>query len=135
MSSVSEQLKEYGLAVRESDSPERDIVDFSIEDGEDDVATIWGNNVDDVDWECNHPYECIDFGNDIEEQGECLLCGSYCDWHRVPDENTPGYPEPHEWYPRRDVGGLIGEYLEELKGKEQYDYSTYRNYNSYAIWF
>lgn len=40
MSSVSEQLKEYGLTVRESDSPERDIVDFSIEDGEDNVA--WG---------------------------------------------------------------------------------------------
>lgn len=113
-----DELKEYGLTLRENDSPDRDLVDFTIEDGEDNVASVWGNKPDDVDFECSHPYQCIEFGADQEEQGECLLCGSWCDWHGVPDEDGHAYPEPHEWYLRRDVGGLIGKYLKELKGKE-----------------
>lgn len=115
---MEDELKAYGLGLRESDNPERELIDFTIEDEEDNVAWVWGSRADDVEWECDHPYQCIDFGDSIEEQGECLLCGSWCDWHRVPEENTPGHPEPHEWYPRRDVGGLIGEYLKELRGEE-----------------
>lgn len=113
-----DELKAYGLTLRESDSPDRDLVDFVIEDGGDSVASVWGNKPDDVDFECNHPYQCIEFGDDREEQGECLLCGSWCDWHGVPNENGHAYPEPHEWYPRRTVGGIIGKYLTELKEKE-----------------
>lgn len=117
MSSVSEELKKYGLTIRESDNPERQLVDFSIEDGEDNVAWIWGDRYDNVDWECNHPYQCIDFG-DGEEQCECLLCGSYGDYHYEEDDQGNKVPEPHDWYPRRDVGGLIGEYLKELQGED-----------------
>ena len=113
-----DELKEYGLTLRESDSPDRDLVDFTIEDGENNVAWVWGNKPDDVDFECSHPYQCIEFGDGREEQGECLLCGAYCDYHYEEDDEGNKAPEPHEWYPRRDVGGLIGKYLKELKGKE-----------------
>lgn len=116
MPRVSDQLKEYNLAIRESNNPERQLVDFSIEDDEDNVAFVWGDKTTDVDFECNHPYQCIDFG-DGEEQGECSLCGSYCDYHYEEDDEGRKVPEPHEWYPRRNVGGLIGEYLRELEGK------------------
>lgn len=114
MPNTKEQLEGYGLNIRESDNPERLLIDFSVEDEVDNVAWVWGNNVDDVDWECWHPHQCIDFG-DGEEQGECLLCGSWCDYHYEEDDQGNKVPEPHEWYPRRDVGGLIGEYLEELR--------------------
>lgn len=116
MCSVSEQLKEYDLAIRESDDQDRYEVDFTIEDGEDNVAWVWGYGLNDVEFECNHPYQCIDFG-DGEEQGECLLCGSCCDYHYEEDDEGHKVPEPYEWYPRRTVGGLIGEYLKELEAK------------------
>lgn len=122
MCSVSEQLKEYGLAIRESDDPDRYEVDFNIEDGEDNVAWVWGHGLSkyedlEPEFECNHPYQCIDFG-DGEEQGECLLCGSYCDYHYEEDDEGHKVPEPHEWYPRRNVGGLIGKYLKELEAED-----------------
>lgn len=111
-----DKLKEYGLKLHESDDPDRYEVDFNIEDDEDNVAWVWGYGLNDVEFECNHPYQCIDFG-DGEEQCECLLCGSFGDYHF--EENDEGHkvPEVHEWYPRREAGGLIGEYLEELRAK------------------
>lgn len=112
-----DELKDYGLTFVENDDESRERVDFIIKEGNDGVAAVWGNKPDDVDFECSHPYQCIEFG-DGEEQGECLLCGSYCDYHYEEDDEGHKVPEPHEWYPRRDVGGLIGEYLKELKGKE-----------------
>lgn len=122
MCSVSEQLKKYGLAIRENDDPNRYEVDFTVEDGEDSVAWVWGPGLSKYqelapDFECNHPYQCIDFG-DGEERGECLLCGSWCDYHYEEDDEGHKVPEPHEWYPRRDAGGLIGKYLEELREKK-----------------
>lgn len=116
MSKVEDELKEYGLSIRESDNPEREPVDFSIEDNEDNVAWVWGNKPTDIDFECNHPYECVEFG-DGSEQGECALCGSYCDYHYEEDDRGNKVPEPHEWYPRRTPGGLIGKYLEELQAR------------------
>ena len=113
---MNEELKKYGLAIRESDDPERQLVDFAVEDGDDNVAWVWGDSLNDVDWECDHPYQCIEFG-DGTEQGECLLCGSYCDYHYEEDDEGHKVPEPHEWYPRRDVGGLIGSYLKEMQAK------------------
>ena len=125
---MEKELKEYGLTIRESDDPERQLVDFTIEDEEDNVATVWGDRFDDVEWECNHPYQCIEFGDDREEQGECLLCGAYCDYGVKEEWLDEGHNEdgkcigkiiqtrePIEWYPRRDVGGMIGKYLKELK--------------------
>ena len=37
---MEKELKEYGLTIRESDNPERQLIDFTIEDEEDNVA--WG---------------------------------------------------------------------------------------------
>lgn len=113
---MSDELKLYGLTVFESESPDRQFVDFDISDGEDNVAWVWGDSLSDVDFECDHPYQCIDFG-DGEEQCECLLCGSFGDYHYEKDDDGHDVPEPHEWYPRRDVSGLIGKYLKELQGK------------------
>lgn len=111
-----DKLKEYGLKLHESDDPDRYEVDFNIEDDEDNVAWVWGYGLNDVDFECNHPYQCIDFG-DGEEQCECLLCGSFGDYHFEEDDEGHKVPEVHEWYPRREAGGLIGEYLEDLRAK------------------
>lgn len=116
MTTALEELKDKGLTLRESDAPDRSPVDFTIEDDGDSVATVWGGKPTDVDFECNHPYQCIEFGDDIEEQGECLLCGSWCDYHFEDDEGHK-VPEPHEWYPRRNPGGIIGKLLEEMKGE------------------
>lgn len=111
-----DELKDYGLTFVENDDESRERIDFIIKEGTDGVAVVWGNKPDDVDFGCSHPYQCIDFG-DGEEQGECLLCGSYCDYHYEEDDEGHKVPEPHEWYPRREVGGLIGKYLEELRTK------------------
>lgn len=111
-----DKLKEYGLKLHESDDPDRYEVDFNIEDDEDNVAWVWGYGLNEVEFECNHPYQCIDFG-DGEEQCECLLCGSFGDYHFEEDDEGHKVPEVHEWYPRREAGGLIGEYLEDLRAK------------------
>lgn len=113
---MEEELKKYDLKLRESDDSERDLIDFSIEDEEDNVAWIWGHSLSDVEFECNHPHQCIDFG-DGEEQCECLLCGSFGDYHYEEDDEGHKVPEVHEWYPRREAGGLIGEYLKGLRTK------------------
>lgn len=113
---MQDKLSEFGLRIKQDVYPEYRL-SFSIEDGEDNVAWVWGDKSNDVDWECNHPYQCIDFGDDMEERGECLLCGAYCDYHYEKDDQGNKVPEPHEWYPRRYVGGLIGEYLKELEAK------------------
>lgn len=113
---MEEKLKEYGLEIHYNDAENADPVDFNIADKEDNVATVWGQTLDDVEYECNHPHECIEFG-DKDEQGECLLCGNYCDWHYEEDDEGHKIPEPHEWYFDRNVGGMIKQYLKELKDK------------------
>lgn len=115
---VEKELSDVGLKISESKAPDREKIDFTVDDGDYISAWVWGDRYDDVDWECNHPYELTDFGNDREEQGECLLCGSYCDWHKVADEDRNSTPKPHEWYPRKYVGGLIKKYLDELREKD-----------------
>lgn len=108
---MEKKLEEYGLEFKESVDPNRQLVDFSIKEDEDEVFSCWGDRIDDVDWECQHPYQCVDFG-DGEEQCECSLCGSFGDYHYEEDDEGNKVPEPHDWYPRRSVGGLVGEYLQ-----------------------
>lgn len=117
MEDINQELMVYGLKLVESDDLNRQKIDFVLQDEEDNIFWCWGEQPNDVDWECNHPYQCIDFG-DSNEKCECLLCGSFGDYHYDKDEEGHDVPEPHEWYPRRDVGGLIGEYLKELERKE-----------------
>lgn len=124
---MAEKLEDYGLAIRHNDAPDRNLVDFSIDDGEDNVAWVWGSDYDDVDFECNHPDGCIEYDDD-ETVGECLLCGSYCDWHyenEVVDEGhdedgkyictTADVRHPHNWYPRQKVGGMLGDIVAKMK--------------------
>lgn len=118
---MKDKLKEYGLKVRESDNPDREPIDFLIYDEDDNVCWVWGETPDNVDWECNHPI--VEFDDD-EPAGECLLCGSHCDCHYEADiGNVEDYAwsgrrlVPHEWHTGTQIGGLVREYLEELKGK------------------
>ena len=124
---MEDKLKEYGLKLHENDSPDRYEVDFTIEDSEDNVAWVWGYGLNDVEFECNHPYECVEFGDD-DEQGQCMLCGSYCDYEIKEEWLDEGHDEdgkcigkiiqtrePIEWYPRRNIGGIIGDYLKGYK--------------------
>lgn len=115
MLEINKQLEEYDLTMRESDSPDRQLIDFDITDGEDNVFWCWGDNAGDIDWECNHPYQAIDFG-DGDEQCECRLCGSFGDYHYIDDEDGNRVPEPYEWHPRKSVGGIVGDYIDVLRG-------------------
>lgn len=116
---MEEELKEYDLKIRESDSPDRLPIDFSIEDDQDNVCWVWGENPYDVEVECDHPHQCIEFDDD-ETVGECALCGATCDWHYEVDWDS-GYKAsertPHGWHRPEKIGGLVGKYLKQLKEK------------------
>ena len=113
---MENKLKDFGLELRESDNPDRQLIDFDICDEQDNVAWIWGDSLDDVEVECTHPYQCIEWG-DEDEQGECKLCGATCDWHYEEDSEGNRVREPQEWYSPRYTEGLIDEYIKELRGK------------------
>lgn len=112
---IEKELDQYDLRLRESDNPERLPIDFSIEDDDDNICWVWGKNVDDVEVECNHPYQCIDWGDD-DECGECELCGAQCEWHWVAGDGSYKDREPHSWHRPDKVSGLISKYLESLRG-------------------
>lgn len=117
---IEKELDQYDLRLRESDNPERLPIDFSVEDDNDNVCWVWGKDIDDVEVECNHPYQCIDWGDD-DECGECQLCGATCSAHyEVDTGNVEDYYwsgrtlVPHEWSPRETPGGIIGDILKEM---------------------
>lgn len=116
MSKIESMLEPYGLRVYENDAPDRQLVDISVGDKEGSIATVWGDSYSDLDFECDHPNICIEFSNS-DEQCQCMLCGAYGDWHYEEDDKGNQVPEPHEWYPRRDLGGLMGQYLKELQAQ------------------
>ena len=111
---MKDRFNEYGFQAKESDSVNRFNIDFSVLDGDDTVAWAWGESLKDLDWECNHPNICIEYDDD-ETVGECTLCGSYCYWHKASDGEGNVYREPHNWYPRKEIGGAIAEYIKEKK--------------------
>lgn len=113
---MEEQLKELRLNVRWSDDPDREVIDFSIDDGKDNVAWVWGSEpFNDIQIECNHPE--VEYGDD-DERGECKICGATCDWHweeSADDGRLTKERVPHDWYAPKHIGGIVGEYLEELR--------------------
>lgn len=127
---MEEELGKYGLRIRWSDSPEREPIDFSIENDEDNVVWVWGSEpFSDVQIECNHPEECVQFGDD-DEQGECAICGAKCDWQWTDDVVDEGHDEDGayfahvgevrqitEWYYPKKFGGIVGKYLKHLQEK------------------
>lgn len=128
MYSAGQLLDEHELEVYQLDDASL-LINYAVSDGEKDVASFCGDRFDDIDWDCSHPTSCVEYV-DNETQGECALCGSWCDWHweeRVVDEGhdeegkytcrTINERVPHEWYRPRYVGGVIGKYLEELQAQ------------------
>ena len=81
-------------------------------------ANLWIDNLgDEIDIECDH--DLVEYEDD-ETQGECLICGATCDWH-YEESADDGYivkePMPHDWHKPDKTGGVIGEYLKNLKAK------------------
>ena len=117
---MQDKLKELGLNVRWSDDPDREVIDFSIDDGKDNVAWVWGSEpFNDIQIECNHPEEAIDYHYDTDHhQGRCEICGAWCDvGHQTSADDGYIINEPFvvEWYQPNRIGGIVGEYLEELR--------------------
>lgn len=120
---MEQLLKKYGLTIRESDSPDRKPVDFTIEDGNDNVCWVWGDTPDNVKIECDHAV--IDYGDDDDLRGRCLVCGAACDWHweddsgDVEDYHWEGKERvPHYWHEPINNRGIVKMYLRRLKGGE-----------------
>ena len=117
---MEDRLKEYDMRIEHSEAEDREPIDFEIRDDKTDelIATVWGSEpFNDVQIDCNHDIYAID---DDDLQGECLICGASCDWHYQTSADD-GYVIkeriPHEWYFPKKIGGLVGEYLKELKEK------------------
>lgn len=119
---MKDALAEYDLKVRYNDSPDSEPIDDIIYDDEDNVAFIWGSEPwRDVQVECGHPDQCIEYDDD-EPVGRCVLCGATCETHYEADE---GNVEDYAWSGRRQVptswampdkpGGIIGDYLKDLQ--------------------
>lgn len=130
-------LDKLGLKVRESDAPDREPIDFTVGDADDNVAWVWGSGdvvaVDDKEYnydyevECNHP--AVEYGDD-DEQGRCEVCGQTCYWHYEKDIVDEGHDEqgnytcqvarvrvPDEWH--EGDGGIIKQYVKEVYGRQQ----------------
>ena len=127
---MEEKLKKYGLKVYQSDAEDREPIDFSIADDEDNVCWVWGSGpFTDVQIECTHPEVCVEWGDD-DEQGVCKLCGATCDWHWVNTVVNEGHDDEGNYYcyegkerevtmvhTPKEIGGIVGEYLKELRSR------------------
>ena len=125
---MEEKLKEYHLKLEPSENPDAKPIEFSITDYGEVVCNVWGNTPNDIEVECSHPYQCIEWREQADdERGECKLCGATCDWHWEPDvcdmgDDGNGYVayetqerEPDDWDEPINAGGIIGDYLKELQ--------------------
>lgn len=113
---MEDKLKEYELHVEHSEDGHREPIDFEIRDGDDELyATVWGSNpFNDVQIDCEH----IAIFDDDEHVGECPICGATCTWHWV-ESADDGYTikeqVPDQWEQPKEIGGIVGEYIRELK--------------------
>lgn len=131
-----DELKKYGLTIYESEAPDREVIDFSVADSEDNVAWVWGGGdtvaIDNKEYDYDYEVECdhaiIDYGDD-DEQGRCVVCGRTCDWHYEKEIVNEGHDEdgnyycretevrvPHEWH--EGDGGIIKQYIKENYGNK-----------------
>ena len=110
----NEELKEYGLHAEWSEADDREPIDFEIRDDHDELyATVWGSNpLNDVDIDCDH---CEPIYDDDETVGECPICGATCDWHYENDGEGHKERVPHEWYKAKQIGGIVGRYINYLR--------------------
>lgn len=119
---MKEQLSEFDLCVEQNVNSEEPI-DFTIKDGTGETCCdVWGSNpFNDVQVECNHPDQCIEYDDD-EPVGSCALCGASCDCHYEADNgNVEDYAwsgrklVPTSWAMPKEPGGIIGDYLKDLQ--------------------
>lgn len=81
------KLQELKLRIEHSEAEDREPIDFDVRDSESDerYATVWGSNpTNDLQWDCEHPEELIEFG-DEDERAVCPICGATFDWGYTPD--------------------------------------------------
>jgi hypothetical protein len=112
---MEKELEDLGLYVEHSQAEDREPIDFEIrtKNTHELIATVWGSNpFNDVDIDCEHGF--VEYGDDIDEQGECPICGAACDWHYETD-GVIRYRVSHEWYKPEQIGGIVGKYIEDLK--------------------
>lgn len=114
---MEEALKEYGLHVEHSEADDRDPIDFEIRDDRGELyATVWGSHpTDDVQIDCEHGF--VEYDDD-ETVGECPICGATCTWywHESADDGyTIKERVPATWEQPKEIGGIVGKYLKELK--------------------
>ncbi len=119
---MEEKLKELGLHAEHSEAEDREPIDFEIRNEVDELcATVWGSNpFNDVQIDCNHPGEAIDYNYDKEHhQGRCEICGAWCDvaYHADWDGYKISEPFVVEWYQPNRIGGIVGDYIQELREK------------------
>lgn len=121
MNNMKKELQELDLHVEYSEAEDREPIDFEIRNEADELcATVWGSNpFNDVQIDCNHPEEAIDYNYDKEHhQGRCEICGAWCDvkTHTNYDDGyrvVESYAEA--WYQPNRIGGIVGEYLDKLR--------------------
>ena len=123
----NKELNKLGLKKYEAEAEDREPIDFSISNEEDNKCWVYGSEPwKDYYVECDHPDEAIEWGDD-DECGECLLCGSQCSWRWVEEDeyegndeygdivsSKSGYREIAEWH-KTENKGLVGKYLEQLR--------------------
>ena len=114
---MQNELKEYDLHVEHSEAIDREPIDFEIRDKDGKLyATVWGSNpFNDVQTDCNHDF--VEYDDD-ETVGECPICGATCNWHwQVSADDGYMIKEriPHEWEIPKEIGGIVGRYLERLR--------------------
>ena len=127
---ITKRLADIGLKVVWQDDDEcASVIDFTIADDEDNLAWVWGDTKESVEWECNHPDEAISFGED-DERGTCTLCGATCDWHWISNVVDEGHDEDGVYYARSgkereievwhyepEIGGIIKDIIKEIEIK------------------
>jgi len=112
---MEKELEQYDLRARHSDAEDREPIDFTIEDDYDNVCWVWGSEPwKNIQCDCDHPYQCIDWGDD-DECGVCELCGASCDWHWENDGEGGQERVIHAWHKPEEIGGVVGKYLKELR--------------------
>ena len=114
---MKDQLAVYGLHKEWSEAKDREPIDFEIRDNQDELwATVWGSHpTQDIQIECEHP--AVEFEDD-ETVGECPICGATCTWywHESADDGyTIKERVPVTWEQPKEIGGIVGKYLKELK--------------------
>ena len=115
---MEDALAKYDLHIVESKDKDRLKIDFKIFDDYDTFcAEVFGDSPDDVEIVCEHP--AVEFDDD-EYVGECPLCGACATWHwheSADDGYTIREQAVDSWDNQNVPGGILGEYLKELKKK------------------